>query len=401
MRRLALVLGLCLAAAPARAQNAQGQLSQLPAKTGPLGGLVVECVSGCGSGGVGAAVDISSVGGTVVPPGGPISVNFTNTSLAVTNAGIFAVQAAQSGVWNIGSITTLPAITFASPQAVTQSGGWNIGTLTSITNPVAVTGTFFQATQPVSGTFWQATQPVSGTVAVSTFPDNEPINLAQVGGAATSLGQKTSANAIPVVLPSDALPAPDRATTGSITAPSQVVSLISQGTATATLVISGTWVGTHTFFGIDGAGAGQPSLKGINLATGALEGSATANGIWLLPTAGWSNVGVTSTAWTSGTSNVAFIASPGSNVVALSRSLPAGTNLVGGILSNVPVGITAPSAVDVIGGMTNDPTPQYQPLPLGPGGQAVQVVVLANPRPGLPKPTCNAVLRTNCSPKGF
>jgi hypothetical protein len=33
---------------------------------------------------------------------------------------------------------------------------------------VAVSGTFWQATQPVSGTFWQATQPVSGTVAVSS-----------------------------------------------------------------------------------------------------------------------------------------------------------------------------------------------------------------------------------------
>lgn len=32
---------------------------------------------------------------------------------------------------------------------------------------VAVTGTFWQATQPVSGTFWQATQPVSGTVAAT------------------------------------------------------------------------------------------------------------------------------------------------------------------------------------------------------------------------------------------
>lgn len=36
--------------------------------------------------------------------------------------------------------------------AVTQSGTWNIATLTGITNPVAVTGTFWQATQPVSGT---------------------------------------------------------------------------------------------------------------------------------------------------------------------------------------------------------------------------------------------------------
>lgn len=31
----------------------------------------------------------------------------------------------------------------------------------------AVTGTFWQATQPVSGTFWQATQPVSGTVTAT------------------------------------------------------------------------------------------------------------------------------------------------------------------------------------------------------------------------------------------
>ncbi|MDR4470419.1 MAG: hypothetical protein MRJ68_19335 [Nitrospira sp.] len=36
--------------------------------------------------------------------------------------------------------------------AVTQSGTWNLNALTSITNPVAVTGTFWQATQPVSGT---------------------------------------------------------------------------------------------------------------------------------------------------------------------------------------------------------------------------------------------------------
>ena len=32
---------------------------------------------------------------------------------------------------------------------------------------VPVSGTFFQATQPVSGTFWQATQPVSGTVTAT------------------------------------------------------------------------------------------------------------------------------------------------------------------------------------------------------------------------------------------
>jgi hypothetical protein len=37
----------------------------------------------------------------------------------------------------------------------------------TVTGSVAVTGTFWQATQPVSGTFWQATQPVSGTVTAT------------------------------------------------------------------------------------------------------------------------------------------------------------------------------------------------------------------------------------------
>lgn len=52
-------------------------------------------------------------------------------------------------------------------HAVTQSGTWDIGTLTGITNDVAVTGTFWQTTQPVSGTFWQTTQPISGTVSAT------------------------------------------------------------------------------------------------------------------------------------------------------------------------------------------------------------------------------------------
>src|ERR1039458_151046 len=43
-------------------------------------------------------------------------------------------------------------VQFPSAQAVTLAS-------TTITGSVAVTGTFWQATQPVSGTFWQATQP--------------------------------------------------------------------------------------------------------------------------------------------------------------------------------------------------------------------------------------------------
>lgn len=40
----------------------------------------------------------------------------------------------------------------------------------SLAGTIAVSGTFWQATQPVSGTFWQATQPVSGTFWQATQP---------------------------------------------------------------------------------------------------------------------------------------------------------------------------------------------------------------------------------------
>jgi hypothetical protein len=54
-------------------------------------------------------------------------------------------------------ITGTPLFSSGNPGVV--SGG-----------PFAVTGTFWQATQPVSGTFWQATQPVSGTFWQATQP---------------------------------------------------------------------------------------------------------------------------------------------------------------------------------------------------------------------------------------
>jgi hypothetical protein len=52
-----------------------------------------------------------------------------------------------------------------SPNSPLPAGTNALGTV-GVTGSVAVTGTFWQTTQPVSGTFWQATQPVSGTVTV-------------------------------------------------------------------------------------------------------------------------------------------------------------------------------------------------------------------------------------------
>lgn len=59
----------------------------------------------------------------------------------------------------------------------------------------AVTGTFWQATQPVSGTFWQATQPVSGTVTA-----NAGTGTMAVSGPLTDT--QLRASAVPVSLAS-------------------------------------------------------------------------------------------------------------------------------------------------------------------------------------------------------
>lgn len=80
----------------------------------------------------------------------------------------------------LGTVTVTGTVGVSGTVASTQSGTWTVGI--SAAQTIAVTGTFWQATQPVSlasttitgsvavtGTFWQATQPVSiaGTVAVS------------------------------------------------------------------------------------------------------------------------------------------------------------------------------------------------------------------------------------------
>lgn len=128
---------------------------------GEIPHVVIDSMPAGGSGLTDSELRATPVGVSVIG-----NVTFANTTIAVTNAGTFAVQAAQSGTWT-----------------VTGAGG----------------------TFPVTGTFWQATQPISGTVSISqtttandvdvatlpsvtigTFPDNEPFNVAQVGGAAVS-----------------------------------------------------------------------------------------------------------------------------------------------------------------------------------------------------------------------
>ena len=127
----------------------------------------------------------------VLDTGGSGTETLLNGSLAVTgpltDAQLRATAVAVSGTfWQ----TTQPV-----SGAVTISGS------------VAVTGTFWQATQPVSiasmpttpvtGTFWQTTQPISGTISISgAVAVTGPLTDAQLRATAVPVsGPQTDAQA--------------------------------------------------------------------------------------------------------------------------------------------------------------------------------------------------------------
>jgi hypothetical protein len=60
-----------------------------------------------------------------------------------------------------GQLQTSGGVTVSGNVNVVQGTGSNLHVAVDSAPTTAVTGTFWQATQPVSGTFWQSTQPVS------------------------------------------------------------------------------------------------------------------------------------------------------------------------------------------------------------------------------------------------
>jgi hypothetical protein len=104
-------------------------------------------------------------------PSTPVTGTFWQTTQPVS--GTVTVQDGGGTITVDGTVTA--NVTFPTTQQVSGTVALDTVTLTALEN-IGVTGTFWQATQPVSiatmpttpvtGTFWQAIQPVSGTVTV-------------------------------------------------------------------------------------------------------------------------------------------------------------------------------------------------------------------------------------------
>jgi hypothetical protein len=124
---------------------------------------------------------------------GTVNVAASQT-IATTNAGTFAVQAAQSGTWNIGSITTLPTLANVT----------TVGTVSAITAGPAIGSGFY--VRNTDGTNTAAVKAAS-TAAIATDPalvvaispnNTVPVSLASVPSHAVTLASTTITGTVAV-----------------------------------------------------------------------------------------------------------------------------------------------------------------------------------------------------------
>lgn len=144
---------------------------------GLASGVAVPVTDNGGSLTVDGTVAVSNATFPVTDNGGSLTVDGT---VAVTGVSTEAKQDTMITALQLidDTVATTAAAIPTKGLAISGTDGTNARVLKTdasgelqvdvLTMPtVAVTGTFWQATQPVSGTFWQATQPVSGTVTAN------------------------------------------------------------------------------------------------------------------------------------------------------------------------------------------------------------------------------------------
>lgn len=187
---------------------------------------------------------------------------------------------------------------------------------------------------PVTGTFWQATQPVSAASLPLPTGASTETTLAAINTKTPALGQATSAASVPVVWPSD----PDlRPSTGTITVQDTASSTttgqngasITTGTPTASsfqsqaingqntarILVTGTWTGTITFEGSVDSGTTWTTLPNRVSGSSYTQGSITGNGLFDTDASALTNIRARATAAMTGTATIRFVFSVNSGPV--------------------------------------------------------------------------------------
>jgi len=180
--------------------------------------------------------------------------------------------------------------------------------------------TVANASLAVTGTFWQATQPVSGTVSVNALPTgsnvigaltaNQSVNVSQINGVTALMGNGVTGTGSPRVTiasdntafsvnPAQFVNSADTTMQSAATATGNGTVLPITGYGTALVQITGTFVGTVTFEGTED-GTNFVSVGATQLSTGAISATATTPDIYRLSVGGLASLRARISAYTSG-----------------------------------------------------------------------------------------------------
>ena len=274
---------------------------------------------------------------TLTPPS---SVSVSNFPVTQPVSGTVSANATLSAE----TTKVIGTVNVAASQsiAVTQATGTNLHVVVDSAPTTAVTGTFFQATQPVSiassvavtgsltDTQLRATAvPVSvSSIALPSGASTSALqttgnsSLSSIDGKTPTLGQALAASSIPVVLTAaqistltplssvsiSNLPSP-LAVSGSITSTQNVaINIASYGSIS--LEITGTWTGTLNFETLVGSTWSPADCFGT--VSELVSTSTTSNGVYsFINLAGVTQARVIGNTVTSGTANIVLTANNG------------------------------------------------------------------------------------------
>lgn len=119
------------------------------------------------SGSSGNLANVTSLGALQVDGSGAVQPVSISGTIAVT--GTF---------WQ--SVQPVSASSLPLPTNAAQESGGNLATLAGTVSSGKLQVNITNTAIAVTGTFWQAVQPISGTVAVSNFPATQPVSISSV-----------------------------------------------------------------------------------------------------------------------------------------------------------------------------------------------------------------------------
>lgn len=362
------------------------------AQTGPVTGAPppqhVICDSGC-TGAVGG-----STGQTTMANASSVVIASDQSAVPVTGTFWQATQPV--------SLASVPS------HAVTNAGTFAVQVTSAPTT--AVTGTFWQATQPVSGTFWQATQPVSGTFWQATQPVSGTVT-ANAGSGTFTVSGTVTANA-----GSGPFPVSDNAGSLTVDAPvgTPVFVRLSDGAAAITTLpvsLSGNQavnlaqVAGATVQTGNGTAAGAQRVSLASDSTGQVTLATGANTIGAI-----SNTSFTANAGTNLNTSALALES-GGNLTAIRTSVETIDNFISGSRGLVTEDNSATISSTLTTLNSRVATAAKQPALGTDGAPSADVLtvqgspagmpVTVSMRLGLPLQQCNAVRQTNCARKGW